>query len=864
MSSLFLREISDAIVLNLCAKYSKKPVWREKIFQTGPFFRQQPHKTTAHAKIFPPATGRKTVPVPPYWKVSPTALHKFRRFATLSLYRSGSSRETGIRPAPLPPARKTGSFSKVRKQNSRGLLPHEVFEPASLRLAVPAAQSPSRKGLVMMMKKWISLLTAGCLTLGMTAVAFAASNVKNPVGSVSSDAYAVDEDDSAMVDLSQPVYEIAYGKTAYYPLYNAGGNEALSEAKEAWDRAKAELSEAQAAYNSALDALRDAEIKLNELKNAAEDAKDASLGAKDAAARVQSARTAAETAAAKAAEWQKAADTNAALQTNTDLSALQNTVTQKAAAYAAAAAVLKIPANQVAATADAAVVQANALAAPGASGAVLTVVTAAREWQTAQNAAAAAQKSLDDAAKAVAAGRDGYQAAVKAYNSAASANVKAASTPTSAVSQAAALIRNVQDASAAADSSADDAQAAYENFLNGEYKALETAKDSAFARYTAAQAAETAAHDHYTSSLSDDYPFVNEYDAVRSVRIKKSWDVGGTLVKDIEIVKKRFTPSDGYSASERYIYFLAITMKEKSSATVHDLSGTVRLSKSGANGFDEIRVDVNLEVGYQSPSSENTIPETPAVFKKDDGFSGDGVETFYFEADDYSYFDVNTSGQGKILLGMDTEFDDSIAKKYPDANLDFWNGNEASFNKIGELHLSAEPGSYLYQINSSGRLVRPTYSYDRTEECFVVRTRTLGRYVISDKKLDISSTALDTTGSSGSVGSANTVTGTINSAGTVTAVVDGNTATVVYPNPSTGGYGDIEILMGTGIVSRPGFGLPVNAPEAAGGELLSSPAETGFPAADSLWSRAVLVTSALAALCMSGIAFLCLPKLRRR
>ncbi len=701
-----------------------------------------------------------------------------------------------------------------------------------------------------MMKKWISLLTAGCLTLGMTATAFAASDVKYPVGSISSDAYAVDEDDSSIVDLSQPVYEIAYGKTAYYPLYNLGGNESLVEAKEAWDLAREELSAAETAYQTALGALSDAEVRLTELENDADDAKDVYT-------RAQNVKNAADAVAAKAADWQKAVDSYDSLEASTDIPALQKAVTQKQAAYKTAAIAAGIKETDVAATPEAAVAQAGALAVLGASQVIQDAVTAANEWKTASDDLNTAQTKLNDAKALVSTKKSLYESAVSSYNSAASSSVIAASTPTSAASQAASLQQSASSALSSAEARKNTAQGAYNGYKANEYAAALSTKDSAYARYTTAQAAETKAHDEYTNALNNDYPYVNEYDAVRSARIKKSWDIGGSLVDDVEIVKKRFTPSDAYTASERYIYFLAITMKEKTSASTHDLSGTVKLSKSGSNGFDEIRVDVNLEVGYASPTDDNMIPETPAVFKEGDGFSGDSDETFYFEADDYSWFEVSTNGQGKILLGMDTEFDEDIASKYPEANLDFWNGNGASFNKIGELHLYAEPGSYLYQINSNGKLIRPAYSYDRSEECFVIKTRTLGRYVISDVKLNISSIEAPTVDSTGTAGTTGTV-------GTVTSVTNGDTATVVYPNPATGGFGDIDLILGSGTLAAPKLDVGNLGADAPGG-LAPSISETQSPAAQpSLWSWAVAVTAALAAACVIGIAAICVPKFKNR
>ncbi|MEG2205003.1 MAG: hypothetical protein RRY21_07575, partial [Oscillospiraceae bacterium] len=92
-----------------------------------------------------------------------------------------------------------------------------------------------------------------------------------------------------------------------------------------------------------------------------------------------------------------------------------------------------------------------------------------------------------------------------------------------------------------------------------------------------------------------------------------------------------------------------------------------------------------------------------------------------------------TEGQGKIVLENDTDFNADVAAKYPEANLDFVNGNGASFNKTGEMFLEAEEGSFLYALSADGTLkaVKAEYDFDG----FTFKTRTLGCYVISDMEL---------------------------------------------------------------------------------------------------------------------------------
>ncbi|MBQ2752098.1 MAG: hypothetical protein IJF25_05925, partial [Oscillospiraceae bacterium] len=130
----------------------------------------------------------------------------------------------------------------------------------------------------------------------------------------------------------------------------------------------------------------------------------------------------------------------------------------------------------------------------------------------------------------------------------------------------------------------------------------------------------------------------------------------------------------------------------------------------------------------------------------------------------------NTNGQGKILLSATSDFDSDVALIYPNANLDFFYGNGASFNRIGTLYLAADPDSYLYQLKDDGRLVAVNAEYDEYDENFVIKTRTLGKYVISDVELPLLNTPI-INGNGSSNNNSNNNSGTVDS---------------VVTNPNTG------------------------------------------------------------------------------
>lgn|GEM_PF-1020231 len=246
----------------------------------------------------------------------------------------------------------------------------------------------------------------------------------------------------------------------------------------------------------------------------------------------------------------------------------------------------------------------------------------------------------------------------------------------------------------------------------------------------------------------EEYVAVHETDAAKKVKIKTDWDEGKSYVDKLSVVRKRFVNEEeesGIDFSEsKYAYFLSITTQTRSKNTTssHEINGEIFLRKSGSDGFDYDdgrELYVNFEVGYFEPDEANTIPITPALFEPDEHFDEYDEETFDFEADDDSYFVVNTNNQKKIVLGMDTDYDEDIGERFPEADLYFFNGNGARFNRIGYLYLYTgdDDYRYAYSVDEDGNMEKVNSTYDGHDECIVIRTRELGRYVISNMKLNV-------------------------------------------------------------------------------------------------------------------------------
>lgn len=109
---------------------------------------------------------------------------------------------------------------------------------------------------------------------------------------------------------------------------------------------------------------------------------------------------------------------------------------------------------------------------------------------------------------------------------------------------------------------------------------------------------------------------------------------------------------------------------------------------------------------------------------------------FEFEVFKDAAFTVNTVGQADITLSANCDYDEQAAEKYPEAELLFFNGNGDYFYHYGTLFLPAKEGSFLYR-NINRTFYDIGVVYDENEKGFLVKTRNLSQYVISDKKLEV-------------------------------------------------------------------------------------------------------------------------------
>ena len=240
--------------------------------------------------------------------------------------------------------------------------------------------------------------------------------------------------------------------------------------------------------------------------------------------------------------------------------------------------------------------------------------------------------------------------------------------------------------------------------------------------------------------------------------IEKGAAEGATFAKDVDTTAKNAINSAIDSATinwksntvtntqPQYEYWVKITTKDSATTKDIDVVGSIWVgtSKSSAKkekdgSEDKFRADFTLT--NSDPGNDDYDEATDYVSIEPGeravvSFADDASDEFEVEFGDDARFVFNARGQGKLNLAYNTKYDKDFAYDYDDANIDFINfEGEPTTNRTGTLYIYADEDSYIYEVTSKGaKKINGAY-YDDDEEAWVIRTRNLTSYAISDKKL---------------------------------------------------------------------------------------------------------------------------------
>ena len=246
-------------------------------------------------------------------------------------------------------------------------------------------------------------------------------------------------------------------------------------------------------------------------------------------------------------------------------------------------------------------------------------------------------------------------------------------------------------------------------------------------------------------------PIVDE-DDLRGWRVKAEWSVGDLDENpDFEYVK----------VDNAYQWAVTFTLPESSELKTDDLGGSITIYKASADlrnpaaGVNKVYFGVEYGYGTLNYDDPSLVWEDAEIvtFK-----NADGEEIMDFGT--YFTFEVDVTGQGKLNLKWNTDFNKEFAAMYDYANIDFITFvHEPSFNKIGTAYIYAPEDAYIYEVTADGAKEINGLKWDEDYEAWTFKTRTLKAYAISDVELDEKTVTEDDSSSTTDGGKENPDTG---------------------------------------------------------------------------------------------------------
>lgn len=218
---------------------------------------------------------------------------------------------------------------------------------------------------------------------------------------------------------------------------------------------------------------------------------------------------------------------------------------------------------------------------------------------------------------------------------------------------------------------------------------------------------------------------------LEGLRVVVDWNKGAELTGIPRIEYRQMMDKTG-KTSLGLRYVAALDILDNADAKPHTLRGSIKLAKRANASAPK----VSLTILVRQEGRENTDRRVTCSQKKllmDFNRMEETVQIAFY---DRGFFEVGVAGQDPLNVGCTTEPVTDIAERYPDASLEFltWN-NPPFFNRSGRLVLYAQPSSFLYTLHGN-KLVNITEAYSEQEDGFVLTTRRLEGFVISDRVLD--------------------------------------------------------------------------------------------------------------------------------
>lgn len=197
--------------------------------------------------------------------------------------------------------------------------------------------------------------------------------------------------------------------------------------------------------------------------------------------------------------------------------------------------------------------------------------------------------------------------------------------------------------------------------------------------------------------------------------------------------KKQVLEAYQQATEAEFKYFAVIQTVGWVGTAGQDLYGTIKAIKRTAGNMMAAETKILfVPVAYATIMAgsafelDNTAPVVDFAYVEDE------AEMLFGSA---ASFTVNVRDQDKLFLGYSMRPDLNLLAQNPNADIiyiDFL--AKPSFNRIGDLRFFSFTGKYFYTFEE-GKLEKLAVVYDKEYDAFLIKTRRLSTYVISDVPL---------------------------------------------------------------------------------------------------------------------------------
>ena len=217
---------------------------------------------------------------------------------------------------------------------------------------------------------------------------------------------------------------------------------------------------------------------------------------------------------------------------------------------------------------------------------------------------------------------------------------------------------------------------------------------------------------------------------LNGLRAVTTWSKGEEYTLTPRIEYREMMDSDGVT-SLGYRYVISMETTDITDDNAHTLRGTIKLAQRTSQKTPTVSFTLLLKKNAETGDYHAIKSDSQNIWI--DFTNEDGSATILFY--DFGYFDIDVQGQGLLTIGCSILPITDIHERYRDADLRFirWSSNPI-FDHVGRLVIPAEENEYLYELRG-GKLVDRSDCYQEAELAFVVNTRRLEGFVLSDRPL---------------------------------------------------------------------------------------------------------------------------------